>query len=123
MITTVRVDGSQAINSFIFSARHVRVFTRASVLEAVEHGRTVAFNLAPVDTGHYRGTFDTQFQSSGTISMGAFGTDDEKGFWLELGTHSGYDLEWHEGKPHFAPAALEAEAVLMAGLEKALNHD
>lgn len=122
MTPGVVIDIEGTISSFTASEREVRLFTRFSVMEATHKGKDIAFALAPVETGYYRSTFRTEFTSSGSMFYGEFGTDDEKGYWLEVGTHSGPTLEWHEGKPHFSPAAMQAEAILVAGIERALSN-
>lgn len=119
----VTVDIKGTLADMRGSARHVSLFTRAAVLEAVNFGRALAYELAPVDTGAYRDSIGTSFTSLGSSFNGEFGTDDEKGYWLELGTHSGVDHDWHDGQPHFSLAAVAAERVLWDLIERAVRHD
>jgi len=122
VINTV-VEIEPLLASFSFSSKYMTTMVRFAVLEATAHGRTVAYNNAPVDTGYYRSTFDTQFESSSMFFMGEFGTDHELGYALELGSHSGTGLGWHPGKPHFSIAANEAEVTFYSLIEDAVNHD
>lgn len=123
MDTTVTVDVKNVLAWFKSHQRHIEVMARVSVFEATSTGQRIAASLAPVETGEYRDSIRSEYSNAGGIYLGEFGTDDDKGYWLELGTYSGKGEHFHPPVPHFTIAATEAEAVLVSGLERAVMSD
>lgn len=113
--TRVVADVDSTVLSMDSAMKSVRVFTRANVAEAVFHGLEVARLAAPVGkTGTYHESFRAEFTRTTTRFSGEFGTDDRRGYWLELGTHSGRPETVHPPQPHFSVAADAAEDRLYA---------